>query len=119
MNNETSRRAFFKKLALAIPLAGAAGIIVSSCNDNKNGTNNGTTDKKPADCHDLSGLTPDQMATRKNLNYVEISPVKSKECKICALYIPPAEGSTCGTCTLVPGPIEPLGTCTYFAPKTT
>lgn len=113
-----SRRDFFKKTASFFPAFIGMGVILNSCdsgiensksNESKNEKKSGTS------CDDLSGLSDDDLATRKKLNYVEVSTVQSKTCKLCALFIPSKEGSECGTCSLIKGPIKPSGSCVYWA----
>ncbi len=66
-------------------------------------------------CMDTSGLTPAEAAMRTTLEYTDTSPETDKNCKNCVLYEVPVEGSDCGTCQTVKGPIHPLGYCTIWA----
>jgi hypothetical protein len=70
----------------------------------------------PADpCSDLSGLSPEEIATRDTFKYQKKADDPAKVCTKCNFWQPPAEGSPCGTCTLVKGPIHPEGTCISWA----
>ena len=82
---------------------GAAGIGLvvlggsSGCGGEEEGPN----------CNDTSGLTPQQQSTRSSLGYVAQSPHGAqKNCANCNFYT--AGGANqCGSCTLVPGKIDP------------
>ncbi|MCC7400683.1 MAG: hypothetical protein IT214_04280 [Chitinophagaceae bacterium] len=118
MNADYSRRLFLKKAIAGIPFVTGIAILAGSCNNS--GTNNKPKDDNTAtfkSCDDLSGLSAEEKDARIKLHYVDKSPVKSKMCRICTLYIPAKEGMECGGCTLLKGPIHPEGTCIYFTPK--
>lgn len=68
-------------------------------------------------CTDTSGLKDGEIKTRNNLNYVDDSPKKDKNCANCQLYEPPEKEGTCGGCKSVPGPIHPEGYCTAWVKK--
>ncbi len=68
-------------------------------------------------CDDVTGLKPEDIEQRKNLQYVDNSPEPSKLCSNCALYIPAEAGAPCGGCNLIKGPISPNGWCTSWVPK--
>ncbi len=53
--------------------------------------------------------------TRSALQYRDASTDPNKKCIDCVLYT--GNATACGTCSAVPGPIHPNGTCTAFAPK--
>lgn len=68
-------------------------------------------------CTDTSGLEPAQQATRSSLGYVDNSPHgASKNCANCNFFQGAAENQ-CGSCTLVPGQINPAGYCNSWAEK--
>lgn len=68
-------------------------------------------------CDDYSGLSEDDLKTRKNLGYVEETPMEDRQCQNCNLYLPPEEENPCGGCALFKGPVFPEAYCTYWAPQ--
>ena len=69
-------------------------------------------------CMDTSGLAEADVTMRTTLEYTDTSPEADKNCENCALYVAPVEGSNCGTCQTVMGPIHPLGYCTIWVAQT-
>lgn len=68
-------------------------------------------------CTDTTGLSPDQISMRNQLEYVDLSPKgEVEDCKNCVLYTQPEAGVSCGGCTLLAGPIHPNGYCISWAP---
>lgn len=67
-------------------------------------------------CDDLTGVSPEELAKRKKLAYVNKSPIPDSQCANCALYMPPAAGKACGGCLLFKGPVRAEGYCAYWAP---
>ncbi|MCB9602508.1 MAG: hypothetical protein H6721_24430 [Sandaracinus sp.] len=53
--------------------------------------------------------------TRTALQYVDTAADPNKKCIDCVLFT--GNATACGTCSAVPGPIHPSGSCTAFAPK--
>ena len=72
---------------------------------------------KAEDCTYVSALSDADKATRSGLQYVDKATDPAKPCDKCALYTLPADGKTCGGCSVVKGPINQKGGCTAFAPK--
>jgi hypothetical protein len=73
--------------------------------------------KEEFSCTDISGLSRKDLELRTALKYVDRSPhEETKNCANCAFFV---EGSKnqCGNCTLVQGPIHPLGYCSSWAAK--
>jgi len=116
MSQLESRKVFFKRCTQLLTSVFAISIITESCNSNEkkpvNNTGNGA-----GQCDDLSGLSENDVLTRKKFNYVDVAPVKSKTCKLCNLHIPPKPNETCGGCMLFKGPVRDEGTCTYWVAK--
>jgi hypothetical protein len=54
---------------------------------------------------------------RQSLGYVEQSVAPEHWCHNCAFWQAPAEGTPCGGCTLIQGPINPDGWCRSWAAK--
>lgn len=125
MTKPMTRTAFLKKISAT--LAGVAGIgfFLNGCkgDEKKPATDvtpkvdpNEGLPKNPASCNDVTGLSKEDIEKRKSLGYVEQAPSPDMECKICKLYLPPAEGVKCGNCSLFKGYVDELASCTYFAP---
>lgn len=116
MNQVESRKDFFKRCAYTLSSFFCIELVIKGCN---------TGEVKPADkneikqgqCDDLSGLSENDLLTRKKFNYVEVAALKSKSCHLCNLYIPAQSNSSCGGCMLFKGPVQSGGSCTYWAPK--
>lgn len=112
----SSRRAFLEKFSFAA----AVGSLFASCRfesaDEAGAAtmNAGTVEETTISCTDVSGLTEQQIQTRKSLQYVDSSPHAAKRCNNCKLFKPPAAGEECGGCQVVPGPIHPKGYCTAW-----
>lgn len=100
MHNSSSRRDVLVRLAL-LPAAAAFGV---AC-------------KGGLDCSDTSALSGAELTQRNNQAYVDKATDPQKTCEKCSLY--QSKGpETCGGCTLIKGPISPLGGCNAFAAKT-
>lgn len=103
-----SRRELLGKTIALGAVAAGAGVLLSACGSEESGPN----------CTDVSGLNAAQQATRTNLNYVEHSTMQGKNCANCSLFTAGA-ANACGTCSAVPGPINPGGHCNAWAGQTT
>lgn len=62
-------------------------------------------------CNDLTKLTDTELTTRATFKYVPRAADTAKICETCNFWQPAAAGEICGGCTLVKGPIHPLGGC--------
>jgi hypothetical protein len=65
----------------------------------------------PDSCADQDKLTPQELAIRKNLKYVDQTPISTRTCSNCKLYTNPAPNNFCGGCKILPGPVHPKGYC--------
>jgi hypothetical protein len=111
MSEQTLSRRDFMTRALALGLMATGGAaLLSACH--KGGS-------QALSCDDLTGLTPDQVTTRNALHYNQASTVEGRRCDNCQQWQAPAEANTCGTCIIVPGPINPAGNCDSWVAKTT
>lgn len=122
------RRIFLKRLLSAGVLLGG-GLPMLACgggNGQKGAasatadadtSNSGATSRFGGNCDDFSKLTEADYEVRKRLGYEKVSPSEETQCRYCNLWLPPRATETCGGCTLFTGPIEPAGTCTYWAPR--
>lgn len=115
--DKVSRREFVSKFigasVVTVPLAAVlAGCVTKSENENDATTGTST----PTDCRDLTGVSKEDLATRKKFAYVNKSPIPDNQCGNCKLYLPPGGEKKCGGCLLFKGPVEVEGYCTYWAP---
>lgn len=110
MSEQTLDRRQFLARAAVLGLA-AAGLptLLSACKSGGGGE---------LSCIDTSGLTEAQIQTRQSLHYVEASPRRDQTCANCAQYVAPAQQGNCGTCQIVPGPINPAGRCDNWTART-
>lgn len=69
-------------------------------------------------CMDTSGLEEADVTMRNTLLYTDTSETEGQNCANCQLYVLPVEGSDCGTCITVKGPIHPDGWCSIWAAQT-
>ena len=68
-------------------------------------------------CQDVTGLGEADLELRSALEYRDLSPHgEQKSCSSCAFY-KAGKKDACGQCTLVRGPIHPLGYCNSWAAK--
>lgn len=123
---ENRRRFISHAVSLALSLVGGATLVgCGGSGGSGKGSSADSTAKSKEDalarfggnCDDFSKLTEKDYEVRKNLGYQESSPTEDTQCQHCNLWLPPRENESCGGCTLFTGPIEPLGTCTYWAPR--
>ncbi len=73
-------------------------------------------EEKELQCTDVSSLSGADRDLRQTLKYVDKSPESDKNCENCNFF-KPAGKDKCGSCTLVKGPIHPMGHCTSWAAK--
>ena len=102
--NTLTRRAILRD-AVHLAVIGTAPFLVQGCK------------KEPLVCSDASGLKPNDAELRSALEYQDASPHgETKNCSNCAFYVAGPKNE-CGQCTLVKGPIHPLGYCSSWAMK--
>ena len=68
-------------------------------------------------CNDLTTLTKDELTTRTTFKYETKATDATKLCETCNFWQPSAKEELCGACTLVKGPIHPLGSCISWVEK--
>lgn len=61
-------------------------------------------------CDSENNLNDEERAIRKNLKYTDQTPIATRRCDNCKLYIS-TKSSSCGGCKVVPGPIHSAGYC--------
>ncbi len=120
------RRRFIRQVGLC-GLAGAAtagGLTVLSGCEGKEAAEKAAAQphnavkaaQEAADpCNDLSSLTQPELAVRETFEYEARSADGTDLCRTCEFWRPAADGGPCGTCTIVKGPVHPLGTCISWA----
>ncbi len=88
-----------------LAIVGSTPILLTACT------------KPELHCEDVSGLSEDDAALRSALQYRNLSPYgEEKSCAICAFFRA-GKKNECGRCTLVEGPIHPLGYCNSWSAK--
>ena len=99
-----SRRDMLRSTA-HLAVIGSSAILFQGC-------------KKPEfRCDDVSGLSEEEAQLRATLEYQDRSPYgKEKSCSKCAFFRGAGAGE-CGACTLLRGPVHPLGYCNSWAAK--
>jgi hypothetical protein len=121
MKEDQSRRGFLQRFIAVGAAALGGSTLLSACGGGET-TPAATPAPAPAPaqtasaCNDLSGLTDQEISVRSVLGYVEKTPDDAKTCTNCNFYSQ-AEGAACGACTLIKGPIEPLGYCNSWVVK--
>lgn len=109
-----TRRETIRKILSGGTFFVGGGVWLSSCG----------SEKKPAydlaaisSCDDLQGLAEEELNKRKQLGYLEESPIDDNTCNNCQLYLPPTPEKKCGGCQLFKGPVKEMAYCTYWAPR--
>ena len=120
------RKDFLKVFAVT---AAASTVVLSACgddpkvssSDSTEGTTGNTTTSEPtaakADCNDLSGLSEADIKQRESVSYVELSTDAEKNCTNCRFFKAAEDGSGCGSCQLIKGPVSPEGNCKSWFKK--
>jgi len=91
--------------SVRLAVIGSAPILLNACT------------KPEFHCEDVSALSEDDAELRSALEYRDRSPHgEKKNCGACAFYKAGGKNE-CGQCTLVKGPIHPLGYCNSWAAK--
>jgi hypothetical protein len=105
MRKTTLSRRTLLRSTVHLAVLGSAPVLLQGCK------------KAEFSCVDLSGLSEQDAELRAALEYVDRSPHDTKKsCSSCAFYMAGKEDQ-CGHCTLVKGPIHPLGYCNSWAMK--
>ena len=117
MEQLESRKNFLKRFTYIIPSLLSMALISGGCNNTSNEKKE-KADASADPCTDLSTLNENDLATRKNFNYIDVSPLKDKTCSQCNLYISSEPNNSCGKCMLFKGPVQSTGSCTYWTQKT-
>lgn len=121
------RRKFLKRVFFSATTTVFGATLLHSCGGNEQGAPKPETEAPKADkptagvqgaaIIDSTQMTQDDFDKRKNLGYVEKTPMEDNRCDNCALYLQPEEGKKYGGCQLLRGPIAAEGYCAYWAAK--
>ncbi|MFW6052052.1 MAG: high-potential iron-sulfur protein [Myxococcota bacterium] len=84
----------------------SSGVLLAACDDGE--------EEAELDCTSTEGLEAQQIQTRQTLEYTDDTPKPDQDCANCRFFESKGE-TTCGTCTIVPGPIHPKGWCKSWA----
>jgi hypothetical protein len=120
-NESFTRKDFLKKISLFGVVAAGSSAVLTACGGGSSTTEPAAEPAEPvaaADpCEDLTGLADSDKQMRTTLGYVKEGEDPAKRCDNCQLYVVPAEGSSCGGCTLFKGPVHPQGYCNSWVAK--
>lgn len=117
MSKKITRKEFMQRIALyGFGAAGAVGVL-NSCGSSEEGGGSQAA-KTPDPCGDTTGLTEMEIKVRTTFEYIPTSNVANKFCDNCQFWVVPAEGSPCGGCQIIKGPIHPKGYCNQWIVKT-
>lgn len=95
----------------------SGGLILNSCGS---GDTQGEKQEEAFSgdpCENMTDVSEEELAKRKQLGYVDKSPIPESRCDNCQLYIPPKSDKECGGCMLFKGPVYAEAYCTYWAPQ--
>ena len=126
-NKDITRRDFIQRVTLFGAAGLGAGSLLAACGGEQPAPTPSETPTAAPEpsaaaqrftCMDTAGLTEKDVKMRTALKYVDKSAQAGKQCDNCAFWLNPAEGSPCGTCQTVKGPIHPEGYCKIWAQRT-
>lgn len=103
-----SRRQLLQRTAAVGVAVAGSGWILAGCGKKK---------AAALSCTDTSSLNAQQLQTRQTLSYQEPSPKPDQHCSVCRFFTSKGDNA-CGSCTIVPGPINPKGWCKSWTAKT-
>jgi hypothetical protein len=113
MTGTCSRRNFVTGCLRFGSLLATVGLTATACNKKET---TGESKKSPDVCDDYSDVSESELEKRRQFAYTRQATEVEKQCKVCKLYLPPKTGEKCGACTLFKGPVDSVGSCTYWAP---
>jgi len=117
-NESFTRKDFLKKISLFGVVAAGSSAVLTACGGSGDSSTSEPAAVAAADpCEDLTGLADSDKQMRTTLGYVKEGEDPAKRCDNCQLYVLPAEGSSCGGCTLFKGPVHPEGYCNSWVVK--
>lgn len=127
---EMTRKEFFKRLTLLSTSVSGSVLFLSACGSpgrkrtdhleempdsaryNSSEMTN-INETRPEACNNITELTANQKSVRSAQQFTVNTPFKKRYCSNCLYFKAPdsRSGSPCGSCTIVPGPIDPGGYC--------
>lgn len=116
---DLTRRTFIQRIAVA-SAATVGTTYLAGCGgggETDSGADGGGEEAAALNCNDVSALSEADVATRNALEYVELSTEEGKDCTNCEQWQDPETDGGCGTCLVVPGPINPAGYCSSWTEK--
>lgn len=109
-----TRRSLFHRAAL-IGVAGVGLLGIAACGgESSPHAESNAQAAVPTACPDSAALSATEVATRKALNYVDVSADPVRVCRGCRLFKQPEQNAVCGGCQVVVGPIAPGGSCSAW-----
>lgn len=126
-SEDKSRRLFIQNIFSAGLMVFGGGIFVAGCNSETKkeikvpqdtaATAKATPGSSSEEmiCGDYSNVSKEELDKRKKLGYEEKSSDPERECIKCNLFIPKGKDKECGGCILFKGPVNNVGSCTYWA----
>ena len=110
MSKETmGRRDAAKRMLMVLGAAAVGPSVLAACGGEEGGGD-------VLNCTDITGLTPAEVTTRQSQAYTDISPQADKHCNNCNFFTA-GQANSCGTCTVIKGPIHPEGYCNLWAAR--
>lgn len=113
-DKELTRRGFLLRVGATAVLVG--GVVLSG---RRRALAAQPVPDEDISCTDTSGLSEQQVQTRKALKYTDNAPKPAQICENCQHYQPATDPKACGRCAVVPGPVHPQGWCTAWTPAIT
>jgi hypothetical protein len=113
MTGTCSRREFVIRCLRLCSVFASVGLTATACNKKETTQE---SKKSPDVCDDYSDVSESELVKRRQFAYAKQAPEVGKQCNVCKLYLPPKTSEKCGGCTLFNGPVDSVGSCTYWAP---
>jgi hypothetical protein len=131
-NTPFTRRDFL----LSLGVAGATGAILGACDGDRPPRDpeadlveqpppvGEPLDSPPdarlvaAECPGYAELTENELASRRGLQYADVSPEAGQHCHNCEFLTPAEQYNPCVGCQLFAGPVAPEGWCAAWAAAT-
>jgi len=120
--DQNSRRHFLKRMGLwsLAGVATATGLVACGGKEEaeelaaKPSRAISAAEEAANPCQNLSEMSEAEIETRDTFDYEDRSEDGTELCRTCSYWRPSQRGDFCGGCTLVKGPIHPLGTCSSW-----
>lgn len=118
-----TRRDFLNRLAVAGAVTVGSGVLAACGGGEDAGGDSGDGGAMDSgddggemalNCSDPESLTDVETTQRDALQYIEVSEIADQNCTNCNQYVVAESSGGCGTCKVVPGPINPDGHCSVW-----